>query len=153
MRKQRTRQHIIEDLGFNHVERQILYAGFTVQRYLVNDYGYDGLFHTFNELGEIERGMTHFQLKSTDSIQFSEKKKAFSFDLSERDLELWLLNANKMLLILYDAQLEKAYFEDIQMYFRNNEVKFKKGRKFVRIFIPEEKVFNAEAIKKLRLTN
>lgn len=26
MRKQRTRQHQIEDLGFNHVERQILYA-------------------------------------------------------------------------------------------------------------------------------
>ncbi len=38
MRKQRTRQHIIEDLGFNYVERQILYAGFTVQRYTVNDY-------------------------------------------------------------------------------------------------------------------
>ena len=131
MRKQRTRQHIIEDLGFNHVERQILYAGFTLQRYMVNDYGYDGLFHTFNELGEIERGMIHFQLKSTDSIQFSEKKNAFSFDLSQRDLELWLLNANKMLLILYDAQLEKAYFEDIQLYFRDNEIKVKEGRKFV----------------------
>jgi Domain of unknown function (DUF4365) len=153
MRKQRTRQHTIEDLGFNHVERQILYAGFTVQRYTVNDYGYDGLFHTFNELGEIERGMIHFQLKSTDFIQFSEKKKAFSFDLSERDLELWLLNANKMLLILYDAKLEKAYFEDIQLYFKNNKITFKKGRKFVRIFIPEEKMFNAEAVKKLRLTN
>ena len=152
MRKQRTRQHIIEDLGFNHVERQILYAGFTLQRYMVNDYGYDGLFHTFNELGEIERGMIHFQLKSTDSIQFSEKKNAFSFDLSQRDLELWLLNANKMLLILYDAQLEKAYFEDIQLYFRDNEIKVKEGRKFVRIFIPAEKVFNAEAIKKLRLS-
>ena len=42
MRKLRTRQHTIEDLGFNHVERQILYAGFTVQRYLVNDYGIIG---------------------------------------------------------------------------------------------------------------
>ena len=52
MRKQRTRGHIIEDLGFNHVERQILYVGFTVHRYTHNDYGYDGLFHTFNERGE-----------------------------------------------------------------------------------------------------
>lgn len=153
MRKQRTRQHIIEDLGFNHIERQILYAGFTVQRYNLNDYGYDGLFHTFNESGEIDRGMIHFQLKSTDFIQFSEKKNTFSFDLSERDLEVWLLNANKMLLILYDAQLEKAYFEDIQVYFRNNKIKFKEGRKFVRIFIPAEKIFNADAIKKLRLSH
>jgi Domain of unknown function (DUF4365) len=152
MRKQRTRQHIIEDLGFNHIERQILYAGFTVQRYTVNDYGYDGLFHTFNELGEIERGMIHFQLKSTDSIQFSASKNAFSFDLSERDLELWLLNANKMLLILYDAQLEKAYFEDIQLYFKNNAIKFKKERKSVRIFIAAEKIFNSEAVKNLRLS-
>ena len=44
MRKQRTREHIIEDLGFNHVERQVLYAGYTVMRYSQsNDYGYDGL--------------------------------------------------------------------------------------------------------------
>jgi hypothetical protein len=26
MRKRRTREHIIEDLSFNHVERQVLYA-------------------------------------------------------------------------------------------------------------------------------
>jgi hypothetical protein len=152
MRKQRTREHIIEDLGFNHVERQILKAGFTVQRYTHNDYGYDGLFHTFNELGEIEQMMFHFQLKSTDVIQFSEKEKAFSFDLSQRDLELWLLNSNKMLLILYDAQLEIAYFEDVQSYFREHEIKFKKGRKFVRIFIPAAKTFIPETVKQLRLT-
>ncbi len=29
MRKLRTRQHIIEDLGLNQIERHILYAGFT----------------------------------------------------------------------------------------------------------------------------
>lgn len=151
MRKQRTRQHIIEDLGFNHVERQILYAGFTIQRYMHNDYGYDGLFHTYNEVGEIEPQMIHFQLKSTDVIQFSEKEKAFAFDLSQRDLELWLRNSIKMLLILYDAQLEKAYFEDIQEYFRKNTIKFKQGRKFVRIFIPIENVVDARTVKQLRL--
>jgi hypothetical protein len=43
MRKQRTREHIIADLGVNHVERQILYTGFTVNRYSQsNDYGHDG---------------------------------------------------------------------------------------------------------------
>ncbi len=152
MRKQRTRQHIIEDLGFNYVERQILYAGFTVQRYMHNDYGYDGLFHTYNELGEIEPQMVHFQLKSTDFIQYSEKEKAFSFDLSQRDLELWLLNSNKMLLILYDAQLEIAYFVDIQLYFREKAIKFKNGRKFIRIFIPTEKILTAQTIQKLRIS-
>jgi hypothetical protein len=151
MRKLRTREHIIEDLGFNYVERQILYAGFTVQRYTHNDYGYDGLFHTYNDVGEIEPLMIHFQLKSTDNIQYSTKEKAYIFDLSQRDLELWLRNSNKMLLFLYDAQLEKAFYEDIQLYFREKAMKFKQGRKFVRIFIPIEKIVNAQTIKDLRL--
>ena len=47
MRKQRTREHIIEDLGFNYVERQILYAGHIIQRFTQNDYGYDGIVYTF----------------------------------------------------------------------------------------------------------
>ena len=92
MRKQRTREHVIEDLGFNHVERQILYAGYTVQRYMHNDYGYDGLIHTFNEVGEIESDGIYIQLKSTDNIQFSVKSETIVFDLSKRDLELWLMS-------------------------------------------------------------
>ena len=73
MRKQRTREHIIEDLGFNHVERQILYAGFTVHRYTHNDYGHDGFFTTFNEVGEIEPHLVQFQLKSNvNAFFFSE---------------------------------------------------------------------------------
>ena len=105
MRKQRTREHIIEDLGFNYIERQILYAGFTVER-VRQDYGHDGFFVTFNEIGEVEPHLIRFQLKSTDFIKFSEKKQSVNFDLSKRDLELWLLDTNKMLLMLYDAQKE-----------------------------------------------
>ena len=141
MRKQRTRAHIIEDLGFNHVERQILYAGFTVHRYTHNDYGYDGLFHTFNEQGEYQNGIVFFQLKSTDHIQISEKKKTFVFDLSQRDLELWLADTTTMLLILYDAQKELSYYIDLQAYFNENGVKMVKGRKFIRVHIPIENRF------------
>lgn len=141
MRKQRIRTHIIEDLGFNHVERQILYAGFTVHRYTNNDYGYDGLFHTFNEQGEYQNGIVFFQLKSTDNIQFLEKKKAFVFDLSHRDLELWLADTMTMLLILYDAQKELAYYIDLQAYFKNNGIEMDKERKFIRIYIPSNNMF------------
>lgn len=151
MRKQRTRQHQIEDLGFNHVERQILYAGFTVER-IKHDYGHDGFFVTFNELGEIEPHLVRFQLKSTDSIQFSEKKQSFSFDLSKRDLELWLLDTYKMLIILYDAQKELAYFEDLQVYFNNNSLNHGKGSKFVRITIPATNAFSPQAVQNIRLS-
>ena len=61
MRKLRTRQHIIEDLGFNHVERQVLLAGYVVERHYQHDYGYDGTINTFNEKGEAENGNVLFQ--------------------------------------------------------------------------------------------
>jgi hypothetical protein len=68
MRKRRTRGHIIEDLGFNHVERQVLLAGFTVQE-IIQDYGYDGFIQTFEDNGEAEYGHIYFQLKSTDFLK------------------------------------------------------------------------------------
>ena len=40
MRKQRTRQHFIEDFGMNYIERQVLHAHCTLERYRY-DYGYD----------------------------------------------------------------------------------------------------------------
>lgn len=153
MRKQRTRAHIIEDLGFNHVERQILYAGFTVHRYSHNDYGYDGLFHTFNAQGGYENGIIFFQLKSTDHIEFSEKKKAFVFDLSQRDLELWLEDTITMLLILYDGQREIAYYIDLQAYFRKKGIKIGKERKFFRVYIPVKNEFTklvAQSFRQLK---
>lgn len=149
MRKQRTRKHVIEDLGFNHIERQILYAGFTIQRNTHNDYGYDGLVYTFNEQGEINPFNFHIQLKSTDAIQELKKKKSISFDLSKRDLELWLLSTTKLLVVLYDAQAEIAYFIDLQEYFRENSLSLSTIRKYFRINIPIVNLFNAHSIKQL----
>jgi hypothetical protein len=40
MRKQRTRQHIIEDLSFNHIEKQILKKTRKVSQKLINLYGF-----------------------------------------------------------------------------------------------------------------
>ncbi len=76
MRKQRTREHMIEDLGFNHVERQIL----------------------------------------------------------------------------YDAQKEVAYFEDLQVYFQKNRLNLGKGHKFVRIFIPMVNILTSHVINNIRLS-
>ena len=150
MRKRRTRQHIIEDLGFNHVERQVLLAGYTLNRFNQNDYGYDGLITTFSETGEIENFYLVFQLKSTDFIQLSIINESFVFDLSKRDLELWLYNPTPVLLILFDAQKEIAYYIDLQAYFKKNRVSLKNVRKFVRVYINQNAIFNATIIQELR---
>ena len=148
MRKQRTRQHLIEDLGFNHIERQILYAGHVIQRFTQNDYGYDGIVYTFKQTSEISTFTFHIQLKSTDQIKLTKSSKTISFDLSKRDLELWLFSTTELLLVLYDAQNENAYYVDLQAYFREKGIAFNNIRKFVHVNIPIDNAFTPQAINK-----
>ena len=150
MRKQRTREHIIEDLGFNHIERHVLHAGYVLRRISPNDYGNDGTIETFNEQGEAENLYIFFQLKSTDHIQFDKSKKVFTFDLSKQDLELWLYNRNPVIFLLFDAQKEVAYYFDIQAYFKKNRLALKNIRKFIRVYIPESAIFETKVILELR---
>ena len=150
MKKLRTRQHIIEDLGLNHIEKQILLSGNVLNRNSGSDYGYDGMVDTFDEQGQVDNINFMFQLKSTDFIELSPQKGGFIVDLSKRDLELWLKSRLPVLLILYDAQAEIAYFVDLQAYFNENRLLLENVRKFVRIFLPPTSVFNKEAVKELQ---
>ncbi len=150
MRKLRTRKHIIEDLGFNHIEKQVLLAGFTMYRISNNDYGYDGYIQLFKPTGEIDSHLIHFQLKSTDHIKYIKSKHAFVFDLSIRDLELWLSNNRKMMLVLYDAHKDIAFYIDLPSYFQKNREVLKNINKFVRVYLPELQVFNQQSVIDLR---
>ena len=71
-------------------------------------------------------------------------------DLSRRDLELWLESNYPVLLILYDAQGDVAYFVELQTYFNENRLLLKNIRKFVRIFLPQKSVFNKSAVQELQ---
>ena len=147
MRKRRTRQHVIEGLGLNHIVKHILISGNVLRRYSEYDYGYDGAIEMFNELGEKQNRMFMIQLKSTDNIQLSIQKGGFAVDLSKQDLELWLDSSYPVLLMLYDAQREIAYFTDLQNYFNENSILLRNVHKFVRIFLSQEAVFNTAAIQ------
>lgn len=150
MKKRRTRQHIIEDLGLNHIERQILLSGNVLRRFSDNDYGYDGMIETFDEQGQAHNLNFMVQLKSTDVIQQSSQNGGYIVDLSKRDLEHWLTSVVPVLLILYDAQLEISYFTDLQTYFNKNRLLLKNVRKFVRIYLSPQLVFNKTAIQELQ---
>ena len=137
----------------NHIERQILLAGFTMERNFVNDYGFDGYIQTFRETGEIDVGGADFQLKSTDKIQFMASKQAFTFDLSIRDLQMWLRTTTPTLLILFDAQAEIAYYINLQDYFRINAETLQKVNKYIRVYLPSHQIFNKESVLDLRKMN
>src|SRR5437016_5538652 len=85
-RKQRTRQHIIADLGVHHAERFVLEEGHTAQR-LGPDYGYDLILWTFDEQGYPEPGSIYFQLKAAETL--IEVGTDFVYDVDIRDYNLW----------------------------------------------------------------
>lgn len=135
------------------MERQCLLARCTWQRY-VPDYGKDGFIITYNELGEPEDGKIDVQVKATDNIERYRVKDTYYFDLDKRDLESWLTAAGSkepLILVLYDARNSIAYMLEIGAYFSDKMGGFKKINKFVRVYIPAERVLTPELVGSIRL--
>lgn len=117
LRKRRTREHIIADLSVNHVERWVLRCGWTAERKR-HDYGIDLFMETYNPNGEVENGWVRFQLKATDTLKKSADGTVISLRLQWRDLLYWLNEGEPVILVLYDAQQDTAYWLYVQDYFR-----------------------------------
>ncbi|AJH02161.1 hypothetical protein LF65_05654 [Clostridium beijerinckii] len=120
MRKKiRTRQHVIEDLSRNYIERFVLIQGHTLE-IITHDYGYDLNLYTYNkDTGEIENGYSSIQLKATDNLFILNDKKTVCFSIDRRDLELWYYELYPVFLVVYDAKEDRAFWIYIQAYFNN----------------------------------
>jgi hypothetical protein len=112
-RKRRTREHVIADLSVNHVERFVLRQGHVAER-ILSDYGYDLNVTTFDQDGEREPGLLFVQLKATDSLREVEGGQAAALTLDRRDLHLWREEVFPVILTLYDAVSDCAYWLHIQ---------------------------------------
>src|SRR4051812_32165437 len=108
-RKRRTREHVIADLSVNHVERMVLRAGFVVHEYR-HDYGIDMEISTFDKNGEVEPGVIYVQVKATDDMPRMRRERALSLAIDERDLRAWAMRLHPVILVLYDAQRDLAYW-------------------------------------------
>jgi hypothetical protein len=115
-RKRRTREHVIADLAVNHTEKHALLAGFTVERNR-HDYGIDLEINTFNRNGEIEEGKILVQLKSSDRIK-AKSDRTTACRIDRRDLMYWLANPLPVILIVFDAAKDEAYWLYVQSYYR-----------------------------------
>jgi hypothetical protein len=115
-KKLRTREHVLADLGVNFVERQVLLHGWSVDRF-EHDYGIDLFMVTYSQAGEIENGRVLFQVKATDSLRRSKDGSTFAIPLSSRDLRYWLGEPAPVILIVYDAKADQAYWVYVQQYF------------------------------------
>ncbi len=147
-RKRRTRSHIIADLSANRVEYFALKCGFSVERIEV-DYGYDLQIYTYNENGEFENGVVYLQLKSTDAIEQYEREWGFSYSLEKAHLELWLNEPMPVILVLFDAQNEIAYWVYLQAYFEQREIFLDSiEQETFTVHLDKESIVHTEAVKK-----
>ena len=117
MRKRRTRSHIIADLSANHFERHALLCGYSMER-ITHDYGIDSLLYTYTDEGEIENECVRIQFKATDHLLRHQGGETIAFPVERSDLEHWLAERFPVILIVYDAQTDAAYWVYVQAYFQ-----------------------------------
>ncbi len=118
---------MIADLSVNHVERFVLRCGWTVQR-TTHDYGIDLLLKTYNKDGEPESGLVSVQLKATDKIKVRSSGQAVALRLEWRDVQAWRDEPLPVIVILYDAQQDQAYWLHVQSYFTGSPRSYRARR-------------------------
>jgi hypothetical protein len=115
-RKKRTRSHVIADLSANHTERQALLCGYTVERNR-HDYGIDLEITTFNYKGEIDEGKILIQLKASERLKVRSDG-SIPCRVDRKDLVYWRAHPMPVILIVYDAARNIAYWLYVQSYVR-----------------------------------
>jgi hypothetical protein len=150
LRKQRTREHVIASICANHVERFVVHLGHTVECF-ENDYGYDFTMFTYDDRGYAEPGYVFLQLKATDRPVKHGKLPFYRLRISIKDYHLWNAEPMPVVLILYDAGSQNAFWFYVQRHFEQNPSRRpKKGVMSVQIQIPVANLVGAETIHELR---
>jgi hypothetical protein len=148
LRKRRTREHILEDLSIHHVEGFVLPEGHTIQR-VDHDYGYDLFMFTFDARGYAERGLVFLQVKAAEALQ--PVGTDYVFDLDVRDYNLWIREEMPVILILFDAGRQQAFWLPVQNYFRAKITRRpRRGAKTVRVRVPKSQTLDRAAVVAVR---
>jgi hypothetical protein len=145
-RKKRTREHIIADLSAHHVEGYILRSGFTAER-VVHDYGVDVYMTTYTDQGEVENDFVLFQLKATDHLKRTPDNSAVLYRLERSDLDWWLVETFPVILVVYDAQADLAYWLYVQAHFEGRERLLARRGKSITVHIPMANRLDEGAIR------
>jgi hypothetical protein len=103
-------------MAVNHLERHALSCGFAVER-ISQDYGIDVNLYTYSASGELENGCVYIQVKASGAPRYSRRGDSLSFAVRKSDLETWLEEPLPVVLVVYDARIDKAYFLYVQRHF------------------------------------
>jgi len=103
---------------------------------------------TFDSNGYVEEGTLLIQLKATDQIKHNKLKTHLVFTLDKRDLNTWYNEPMPVILALYDAKNDVAYWIYIQQFLRAIKgFKLSTVKKFYNINIPKDQILDTSAFK------
>ena len=148
-RKRRTREHVIEDLSENHPERVVLLKGHLLRR-PERDYGVDVTMFHFGDDGTVENGEVRFQLKATDELKRINRGTVVSLTIKTRDLHYWSLEIYPFILVVFDAQAEKAFWLHIQEYVERHPDCMNPDQESVNLHIPVSNELTVQSIEDFR---
>jgi len=148
-RKRRTREHVIEDLSENHVERRVLLEGHLLRR-PERDYAVDVTMFHFADNGEIENGEVRFQLKATDHLKTIEQGAIISFPVKTGDLHYWALEIFPFILVVFDVKADKAYWLEVREYVALHPDIVDPNRETANVHIPVSNELTVKSIEHFR---
>jgi len=93
----------------------MLLAGHTVER-ISHDYGIDLILFTYNTKGEPEPGQVLIQVKATEQTRRVNNGREIVFRVERADVLTWVSQADPVLLIVYDARADQAWWLHVQGY-------------------------------------
>jgi hypothetical protein len=148
-RKRRTREHVIEDLSENHLERQVLLKGHVLRR-PERDYGVDVTMFHFADDGAIENGEVRFQLKATDRLNVIKQGTVISFPIKTGDLHYWGLEIYPFILVVFDAKAEIGFWLHVQEYVNLHPDRANPDQQSVNVHIPVSNMLTVESVEAFR---
>lgn len=147
-RKRRTREHIIAEMAVNHVERRVLKLGYSLER-IVHDYGIDALLFTYDKFGQTQTEWIPMQIKATDRLRLVDEGRFVSIQIERSDLRSWLANVLPVILVVYDAQKDRAYWLYVQAHFGARRFEAASGIGKLSIRVSVSQILNRTAIKRI----
>jgi Domain of unknown function (DUF4365) len=117
---------------------------------MVNDYGLDEIVRTYSRRGAVERGLIWLQIKATDHPQKLKEPAVVAVRVQRRDLIHWLGEQYPVILAIYDAGLDKAYWLHVQKNFERGKIFELAKAATVTVHGPLAQIVNQRAIGQFR---
>lgn len=90
----------------------------------------------------------YVQLKATDHIERYTREEGFSHALEKAHLDIWLGEPMPVIVVLFDAQNEVAYWVYLQAYFEQKDISLPSNQKTFTIYFDQNNLVSKDAVRK-----